>query len=118
MDIVFRDCAEAGRRLAEKLTTYVNRDGMIVLALSRGGVPVGYEVAHALSLPLETIPLCESWACPATKSWRWARLRQVACECSMRRSYGQLPDAGAAIKTATDREGHELERREVEYRDP
>jgi putative phosphoribosyl transferase len=29
----------------------------------------------------------------------------------------QLPNAGAAIKTATDREGHELERREVEYRD-
>ena len=29
----------------------------------------------------------------------------------------QLPNAGAAIKTATDREGDELERREVEYRD-
>ena len=48
MDILFRDRAEAGRRLAEKLATYVNRDGVIVLALPRGGVPIGYEVAHAL----------------------------------------------------------------------
>ncbi len=43
---LFRDRREAGRLLAAKLTTYVNRPDVIVLGLPRGGVPVAYEVAH------------------------------------------------------------------------
>lgn len=49
----FRDRAEAGRRLAERLGAYAGRDDVIVLALPRGGVPVAYEVAQALGAPLE-----------------------------------------------------------------
>jgi putative phosphoribosyl transferase len=48
----FRDRAEAGRLLAERLSRYSGRDDVIVLALPRGGVPVAYEVAKALSAPL------------------------------------------------------------------
>ena len=44
---VFRDRAEAGQRLAEQLERYKD-ENPIVLALPRGGVPVGYEVARAL----------------------------------------------------------------------
>jgi Phosphoribosyl transferase domain len=50
---LFRDRAEAGRLLAAKLTTYVNRPDVIVLGLPRGGVPVAYEVARALGAPLD-----------------------------------------------------------------
>jgi predicted phosphoribosyltransferase/erythromycin esterase-like protein len=50
---LFRDRREAGRLLAEKLTAYANRRDMLVLALPRGGVPVAYEVAHALGAPLD-----------------------------------------------------------------
>jgi erythromycin esterase-like protein/predicted phosphoribosyltransferase len=50
---VFRDRSEAGRLLAEKLTAYANRPDVIVLALPRGGVPVAYEVARALHVPLD-----------------------------------------------------------------
>src|SRR4030081_853353 len=39
---LFRDRREAGRLLAAKLTAYANRPDVIVLALPRGGVPVGY----------------------------------------------------------------------------
>jgi predicted phosphoribosyltransferase len=39
--------------LAEKLTAYANRPDVLVLALPRGGVPVGYEVARALGAPLD-----------------------------------------------------------------
>src|SRR6267142_1896068 len=49
----FRDRSEAGRQLAAKLRTYANRPDVIVLALPRGGVPVGYEVANALNAPLD-----------------------------------------------------------------
>ena len=49
----FRDRTEAGRRLAEKLVEYADRPDVLVLALPRGGVPVGYEVAWALEAPLD-----------------------------------------------------------------
>jgi putative phosphoribosyl transferase len=48
----FRDRAEAGRLLAERLRRYSGRDDVVVLALPRGGVPVAYEVAKALGAPL------------------------------------------------------------------
>jgi erythromycin esterase-like protein/predicted phosphoribosyltransferase len=50
---VFRDRAEAGQRLAGKLSAYVHRPDVIVLALPRGGVPVAYEVAKTLGAPLD-----------------------------------------------------------------
>src|SRR5205823_6566142 len=40
---LFRDRSEAGRVLAEQLKEYADRSDVIVLALPRGGVPVGYE---------------------------------------------------------------------------
>ncbi len=48
----FRDRVDAGRRLAEKVADLAGRDDVLVLALPRGGVPVGYEVARALAAPL------------------------------------------------------------------
>src|SRR5205085_7627828 len=45
--------AEAGRFLAEALQAYRGRKDVIVLALPRGGVPVGYEVARSLGAPLD-----------------------------------------------------------------
>ncbi len=49
----FRDRSEAGRLLAAKLRLYAKRPDVIVLALPRGGVPVGYEVAKELEVPLD-----------------------------------------------------------------
>jgi len=49
----FRDRAQAGQRLAELLGQYAHRNDVIVLALPRGGVPVGFEVARALNVPLD-----------------------------------------------------------------
>ena len=49
----FSDRREAGERLADQLRRYANRPDVIVLALPRGGVPVGFEVADALRVPLD-----------------------------------------------------------------
>ncbi|WP_349238603.1 erythromycin esterase family protein [Bosea sp. F3-2] len=50
---VFSDRREAGRELAAKLAHYLERDDVIVLGLPRGGVPVGFEVARSLGVPLD-----------------------------------------------------------------
>src|SRR5579871_2219962 len=49
----FRDRAEAGRLLGERLRRFAGRPDVVVLALPRGGVPVGLEVARALQAPLD-----------------------------------------------------------------
>lgn len=49
----FRDRRAAGRQLAERLEQFVHREDVIVLALTRNGVPVAYEVARALSVQLD-----------------------------------------------------------------
>src|SRR5688500_1264170 len=51
----FANRSAAGRELAQHLSIYANRDDVIVLALPRGGVPVGYEVARALRCPLDVL---------------------------------------------------------------
>jgi predicted phosphoribosyltransferase len=49
----FRDRREAGRVLAEELAAYRGKDGLLVLGLARGGVPVAWEVAAALRAELD-----------------------------------------------------------------
>src|SRR5207247_9293904 len=49
----FQDRKEAGKILAAQLAAYANNQDVIVLALPRGGVPVGFEIAQALHVPLD-----------------------------------------------------------------
>jgi predicted phosphoribosyltransferase len=49
----FRDRREAGRVLAEELAPYRGNDGLLVLGLARGGLPVGWEIAAALRAELD-----------------------------------------------------------------
>lgn len=49
------DRYEAGKILAEQLKKYANDRNTIVLGLARGGVPVAYEIARTLSLPLDVL---------------------------------------------------------------
>ena len=49
----FPDRTAAGQQLAEQLTDYADRSDVLVLALPRGGVPVGFEIAKALRTPLD-----------------------------------------------------------------
>jgi putative phosphoribosyl transferase len=50
---LFQNRTEAGRELAARLTAYRNDPTGLILALPRGGVPVGYEISLALNLPLD-----------------------------------------------------------------
>lgn len=53
MERRFRNRREAGRLLGERLADHAGLPRLIVLALPRGGVPVGFEVAKALEAPLD-----------------------------------------------------------------
>jgi len=52
---MFKDRIEAGSRLAARLHQYKDRRDVIVLALPRGGVVIGYEIARALHVPLDVL---------------------------------------------------------------
>jgi predicted phosphoribosyltransferase len=53
--MIFQNRAEAGQKLAEKLGKYAESENTMIIALPRGGVVVGYEVARALNLPLDIV---------------------------------------------------------------
>ena len=111
----FRDRAEAGRVLAERLRAYAGRDDVIVLALPRGGVPVAYEVARELGAPLDVfvvrklgVPGHEELAMGAIASGGVLVLDEGLVRA--------LGISHAQIQRAVETELRELERREVAYR--
>ena len=55
MEASFRNRRDAGRILASYLAQYADRPDVVILALPRGGVPVGFELAQALRAPLDVI---------------------------------------------------------------
>src|SRR5579863_513671 len=52
---LLKDRTEAGKTLADRLIDYKNAAETIILALPRGGVPVAYEIANKLNLPLDLL---------------------------------------------------------------
>ena len=51
--MIFKDREDAGLQLANRLGAYANRNDVIVLGIPRGGVPVAFEIAQALNLPMD-----------------------------------------------------------------
>jgi len=114
--MLFRDRLDAGRQLAHELSRYAGRDDVVVLALPRGGVPVGFEVARALGAPLDVflvrklgVPGREEFAMGAIASGGVRVLNDEAVE-----GLGIPPEV---IEQVAERERQELARREREYRD-
>ena len=112
----FIDRYEAGRRLAEKLEKYAGRPDVIVLGLPRGGVPVAFEIARHLRVPLDVfivrkigVPGFEELAIGAIASGGVRVLNDEVVRV--------LPNAQEIIDEATARERIEIERREKLYRD-
>jgi putative phosphoribosyl transferase len=111
----FRDRAEAGRVLAERLRAYAGGDDVIVLALPRGGVPVGYEVAKELGAPLDVfvvrklgVPGHEELAMGAIATGGVLVLDEAVVRA--------LAISRAEIQRTVEAELRELERRETAYR--
>ena len=112
----FRDRADAGRRLAAKLRRYMGRDDVVVLALPRGGVPVGYEVARALGAPLDVFGV-RKLGVPGHEELAMGAIASGGVRVLNEEVVRQLGIPAALIEQVAAREGHELERRESAYRD-
>lgn len=52
---MFKNRIDAGEQLAKKLAIFKNRDDVIAIGLPRGGVPIAYEIASALEVPLDIV---------------------------------------------------------------
>jgi putative phosphoribosyl transferase len=114
--MLFKDRHQAGQILASRLKAYANRPDVIVVALPRGGVPVGYEVAKALNVPLSIfvvrklgVPGREELAMGAVASGGVRVLNEDVVD-----ALGIPP---SVIHQVTQREQGELERRERDYQD-
>jgi putative phosphoribosyl transferase len=111
----FSDRHEAGQLLGRELTLYKGREDVIVLALPRGGVPVGYEVARELHAPLDVFvvrKLGVPWQ-PELAMGAIAGDGVEVLNSDVVTAYNIPPHV---IRTVAEREGAELKRRLLQYR--
>jgi predicted phosphoribosyltransferase len=115
-DRLFRDRRDAGSVLGGLLTRYRGRGDVVVLALPRGGVPVGYGVAIALEAPLDVF-LVRKLGVPGQEELAMGAIASggtVVVNDGVIRGLGIPP---AVVQRVAEREGRELARREVAYRE-
>jgi putative phosphoribosyl transferase len=111
----FRDRREAGRLLARRLSKYVGRSNVIVLGLPRGGVPVAYEVAHALGAPLDVF-VVRKIGHPWNDEVGLGAIASGGVQVLDRNLAHQLGTTDAQLNRIVAREQRELRRREQLYR--
>ena len=111
----FRDRTEAGQLLADQLRAYERHPDAIVLALPRGGVPVAYEVAISLALPLDVF-VVRKLGVPGYRELAMGAIASGGVRVLNEDVLRALPDAAAMVAQVTEQETQELERRERDYR--
>lgn len=111
----FQDRTDAGRALAALLTRYQADANAIVLALPRGGVPVGYEVATALGLPLDVL-VVRKLGVPSQPELAMGAVASGGAVVLNEDVLRYLPRSSNAVEQVKARELQELARREKSYR--
>jgi putative phosphoribosyl transferase len=112
---VFRDRAEAGDVLAALLGHLAGRPDLLVLALPRGGVPVGARVARALRAPLEVF-VVRKLGVPGHEELAMGAIAGGGIQVRNQEVTSRLGLDDAAIERVAEAEAQELARRERSYR--
>jgi putative phosphoribosyl transferase len=115
MKKLFRNRFQAGSLLARRLGAYARRPDVIVLALPRGGVPLGFAVARALEVPLDIISV-RKLGLPGHPEYA---IGAVAAEGACLLKTGEIAMFGVpaeAIEALIEHERLEIARREALYR--
>jgi putative phosphoribosyl transferase len=112
----YRDRRHAGTELADRLQHLKGRNDVVVLALPRGGVPVGYEVARAIGAPLDVF-LVRKLGLPGHRELAMGAIASGGVRVLNDEvvSWYRIPQS--VIDTVAKEEQAELERREHDYRE-
>ncbi|MCQ4347930.1 phosphoribosyltransferase [Pseudomonas stutzeri] len=115
IEVPIPDRVAAGRALARLLEHYRDHPRAIVLALPRGGVPVAWEIARELALPLDLL-LVRKLGMPGHEEYAMGAIAgggvRVLNEEALR--FGRVDER--SLEAVTARERRELERRARLYR--
>jgi len=113
--MLFHDRRDAGRALARALVHYAERPDVIVLALPRGGVPVGVEVASALGVPLD-IFLVRKLGFPGNEEYAMGAIASGGVRVVDETLLREIGIPPIAVERVVQQEERELRRRERAYR--
>jgi putative phosphoribosyl transferase len=113
--MIFRNRQEAGERLAAHLGKYANRQDVTVLGVPRGGVPIAFEVATALNLPLDVFVL-RKLGVPGHEEFAFGAIGSGGVRVLDREVVEALGLSDFIIEAVTRAERAELARREQAYR--
>ncbi|MBI3290620.1 phosphoribosyltransferase [Candidatus Microgenomates bacterium] len=113
LSALFKDRREAGKNLAERLVEYKSFNPLI-LALPRGGVPVGYEIAKRLNAPLEVLPV-RKLAAPGMREYAIGAIAPGGVKILDEEAIERLGISEDKLIEIEQEEEEELERRIKEY---
>jgi putative phosphoribosyl transferase len=111
----FKDRRDAGKKLAQKLSSYAGQPNILVLALPRGGVPVAYEVSLALSAPLDVF-IVRKLGLPGREELAMGAVASGGVRVLNGDIIRMLSVPDEVINLVVKRELQELQRREKLYR--
>lgn len=112
--MIFSDRSAAGKTLARHLLKYKDREDVLVLALPRGGVPVAFEVAQALRVPLDVF-LVRKLGVPGHEELAMGAIATGGVRVLNDDVVGSLRIPPRVIDAVAANEMEELKRRELEY---
>ena len=115
LHLPFRDRREAGKLLGAELTALQLPNDAIVLALPRGGVPVGFEVARALGVPLDVV-VVRKLGVPRQPELAMGAIGSGGLRVLNEELIRQEGISREDVDTIVAREAQEVERREQLYR--
>jgi len=112
---MFLNRSEAGIRLGARLDQYKGRNEVIVLALPRGGVVTGYELARALGVPLDVL-IVRKIGFPSQPELAAGAVAETGSQFMNRDILAMGNLSEAALKPEIERQKREIARRVVLYR--
>lgn len=112
----FKDRSQGGEMLAQRLTAYAGCNNALVLALPRGGVPVGAVIAKNLELPLDVL-LVRKLGMPGHAEYAIGAIASGGVSVLNAEAMSIFRIPPEVIEEVAQREMREIERREKLYRD-
>jgi putative phosphoribosyl transferase len=111
----FRDRRDAGQKLAQRLIAYEGDPSVVVLGLARGGVPIAYEIARRLRVPLDVL-VVRKLGVPGHPEFAMGAIASGELEVIDAEVVRSLHVSTAELEETRARERAELARREKTFR--